>query len=149
VLGHFDDKDAVFVAVCRAVVDRIDAEAHAAVGILDPIDRIIAMLSAKFTTVFELVDSSPHARELLESSDARAHAVIEAGDRAFVDLLVATLRKAARNREIALDRFGGKPAALAELLMQAAHGASWGATTVAKQREQLAALVRAILGPRR
>jgi len=107
------------------------------------------MLSAKFTTVFELVDSSPHARELLESSDARAHAVIEAGDRAFVDLLVATLRKAARNREIALDRFGGKPAALAELLMQAAHGASWGATTVAKQREQLAALVRAILGPRR
>jgi AcrR family transcriptional regulator len=143
--AHFEDKDAVFVAVCRAVVDRILAEGQAAAALPDPIARVTALLSAKFTTVYELVESSPHARELLESSDARAHAVIDAGDRAFVALLVATLRTAARNEEITLERFGGKPVALAELLMQAAHGASWGATTVAKQRENLAALVRAIL----
>ncbi|MBK6922485.1 MAG: TetR/AcrR family transcriptional regulator [Deltaproteobacteria bacterium] len=143
--AHFEDKDAIFVAVCKAVVARIVDGARAAAQLPDPIERVVAMLSAKFTTVYELVDASPHARELLESSDARAREIIEDGDRIFVELMTSTLKAAARAGELSLDRFGGKPAVLTQLLMQAGHGAGWGASTVEQQRRQLDALVRAMI----
>ncbi|MBX7078699.1 MAG: TetR/AcrR family transcriptional regulator [Nannocystaceae bacterium] len=143
--AHFEDKDAIFVAVCQAVMDRIVAQARAASAERDAVARLTGVLAAKFTTVFELVESSPHARELLESSDARARDVVAAGDRAFAEVLLAAIKSAAREQAVSLARFGGKAATLQSLLMAAGHGASWGAGSAAEHRAQLGALVRAII----
>src|SRR6185369_7844962 len=52
--AHFSDKEAIFVAVCQHVVDRILAAATAELERPDVIDRFTGILAAKFTTVFEL-----------------------------------------------------------------------------------------------
>lgn len=143
--AHFEDKDAIFVAVCQAVMDRIVQQARAALAEPDAIARLTAVLAAKFTTVYALVESSPHARELLESSDATARDVVAAGDKAFAEVLLAAIKSAAREQAVSLARFGGKAATLQSLLMAAGHGASYCASSTAAHREQLGALVRAIV----
>lgn len=143
IYAHFEDKDAVFFAVCDHVVDKIYAAALAARDLDNVVARLVGMLGAKFTEVFELVTSSPHARELLESPLERAKAIREAGDVRYVALLTTTVKAAARAGEIAtLDT---SAAELVRLLMLAGHGASYGATTQAEHRANLAALVTALL----
>jgi len=143
--AHFSDKEAIFVAVCQHVVDRILAAATAELERPDVIDRFTGILAAKFTTVFELVDSSPHARELLESQDAQARDVVAKADAAFVKLLTDALRAAIRRGELATERGEARPTKLATLLMQAGHGAGYGATSAAEHRANLHALVAALL----
>jgi AcrR family transcriptional regulator len=144
VYAYFADKDAVFVAVCQAVMDRIVEGARQARAEDDVITRIATVLGAKFTTIYELVDSSPHARELLESRNAEANRVIAEADVAYGELLVGTLRAAARAGELDVAALGGAPA-LAKLLRQVGHGASYDATSVEMHRASLLALVRAVL----
>jgi AcrR family transcriptional regulator len=144
--AHFGDKEAIFVAVCQHVVDGILAAAETELDRDDVIDRIAGVLSAKFTKVFELIDSSPHARELLESQDAQAREVVARADAAFAKLLTDALRSAFRRGELGTERIEARPAKLAQLLMQAGHGAAYGATSVEDQRANLRALVAALLG---
>ncbi len=144
--AHFSDKEAIFAAVCQHVLDRILAAAAAELERPDVVDRFTGILAAKFTTVFELVDSSPHARELLESQDALVRDMVAQADAAFVKLLTDALRAASRRGELATDRTEPRPAKLATLLMQAGHGAAYGATSVAAHRANLRALVAALLG---
>jgi AcrR family transcriptional regulator len=144
--AHFGDKEAIFVAVCRSVTDGILAAAAAALDHADVVDRIAGMLAAKFTTVFELVESSPHAQELLESQDARAREVVARADAAFAKLLGDALRAAIRSGELSAAHIEARPARLAQLLMQAGHGAGYGATSVTEHRANLRALVAALLG---
>lgn len=144
VYAYFADKDAVFVAVCRAVMDRIIDGARQARAEDDVVTRVATVLGAKFTTIYELVDSSPHARELLESRNEEAKAVIAEADVAYSELLVGTLRAAARAGELDVAALGGAPA-LAKLLRQVGHGASYDATSVEVHRASLQALVRAVL----
>jgi AcrR family transcriptional regulator len=144
--AHFGDKEAIFVAVCQHVVDGIIAAAEAELEHDDVVDRIAGVLSAKFTRVFELVDSSPHARELLESQDAQAREVVARADVAFAKLLTEALRSAFRRGELAADRTEPRPPKLAQLLLQAGHGAGYGAKSVDEHRANLRALVAALLG---
>jgi len=144
--AHFADKEAIFVAVCQHVMDGILAAAAAERARPDVVDRIAGILSAKFTAIFELVDSSPHAQELLGSSDAQARDIIARADAAFVKLLGDSLRAAGQAGELALERLV-PPARLCPLLMQAGHGAAYGATSAAEHRKQLKALVAALLVP--
>lgn len=144
--AHFSDKEAIFVAVCRHVVDGIVAAATAALAREDVLDRITGILEAKFTTVFELVDSSPHARELLESQDAQAREVVATADAAFVKLLTDALRTAFKRGELSAELPEARPPRLAQLLMQAGHGAGYGAKDVEDHRANLRALVGALLG---
>jgi AcrR family transcriptional regulator len=144
--AHFGDKEAIFVAVCQHVVDGILAAAEAALEHDDVVDRIAGVVSAKFTRVFELVDSSPHARELLESQDAQARDVVARADVAFAKLLTEALRSAFRRGELDADRTEPRPPKLAQLLLQAGHGAGYGAKSVDEQRANLRALVAALLG---
>jgi AcrR family transcriptional regulator len=142
VYAHFEDKDALFAAVCREVTDRVlrDAE-DARTASRHAVDRIAGMLSAKFTTVFELVESSPHARELLDSRNEEARAIVDAADGRFFDLLCGELRRAVKAGELALAAIGVKPPELARLLMQAAHGAGYGATSADEHRTNVRRLV--------
>ncbi len=144
VYAYFADKDAVFVAVCRAVMDRIVEGARQARAEDDVVTRIASVLSAKFTTIHELVESSPHARELLESRNEEANRVIAEADATYGELLLSTLRAAARAGDLDVAALGGAPA-LARLLRQAGHGASYDATSVETHRANVHALVRAVL----
>ena len=80
--------------------------------------------------MFELIDSSPHARELLESQDARARDVVATADAAFVKLLTDALRAAQRHGELAAVS-EARPGKRVQLLMQAGHGAGYGAHSAA------------------
>jgi AcrR family transcriptional regulator len=143
--AHFADKEAIFVAVCQHVMDGILAAATAALARPDVAARLTAMLAAKFTTIYELVDSSPHARELLDSQAAQARDVVARADAAYGKLIVDALRAAVRGGELVTESTPSRLAKLAQLLMQAGHGAGYGATSVAEHRAHLEALVGALL----
>jgi AcrR family transcriptional regulator len=139
--AHFADKDAIFVAVCGHVVDDILADAARARTLPGVVDRLTAMLAAKFTRIWELVDASPHAHELLAASDGAAREVVARADAAYLKLLGDALDAAARAGELAPVR----RAQLAPLLLRAGHGAAYGATSPAHHRAQLRELVDALL----
>jgi AcrR family transcriptional regulator len=150
VYAHYADKDALFVAVCERLTADIVAAAERMAELRDDIVvRLAAMLSAKFTTVFELVDSSPHARELLASTDTMAKSVIAAADQRYEELLVATIRTATKKGELDLRRLGVTPKAFAAMLMQAGAGAGHHATSPEQHRKNLRELVRALVAATR
>jgi AcrR family transcriptional regulator len=150
VYAHFADKDALFVAVCeRLVAEIIASTAAAAQAHAELAERLTAMLAAKFTTVFELVDSSPHARELLASTEDNAKAVIAAADERYEQLLVAAIKAAIRGGELDLRGLGRTPKAFAAMLMQLGHGAGHHAHSAAQHRRNLAELVRALVAATR
>lgn len=147
VYAHFEDKEAVFVAVCRDVTDCILEGARAAAAEPDVVLRVTAMLAAKFTRLFELIDSSPHGRELLESADAQAKAVVEASDQKYLELLGATLRAAETAGELDLTTSGQRAGELAKTLLMLGHGAAYGASSAAAHKKNLEGLVRLGLRP--
>lgn len=142
VYTQFEDKEALFAAVCEGIVQRILSDARAAASRDAPlVERVTAVLSAKFTTVFELVDSSPHARELLDSQAAGARRLVEAADREFLELLTDVIDNAVGAKQLDVRRLGTSPAALARLLMQVGHGAGYRATSLRTHRSNLRSLV--------
>lgn len=147
VYAHFEDKEAVFVAVCRDVTDCILEGARAAAAEADVVLRVTGVLAAKFTRLFELIDSSPHGRELLESADAQAKAVVEASDQKYLELLGATLRAAEAAGELDLTTTGQRAGELAKTLLMLGHGAAYGAASAAAHKKNLEGLVRLLLRP--
>ena len=104
------------------------------------------MLAAKFSLVFELVDRSPYAQELVSAHQhptARAH--VEAAEEGLREVLAGLLRRASRGKELDLKRLGLTVEQLVAQLMQVGHGASYGATSAAEQKKNLGALVASVL----
>lgn len=143
VYAHFADKEAIFRAVVEAVCAELLAAAEAAAESDAPLaDRITAMLSAKFTRYYELVNASPHAAELVDSQNQLGAEIVARADRSFLRLLVATLEHAP---ELDPKQVGLTPSAAAALLLRAGAGAAYDATSVASHRRHLADLVRVLL----
>jgi TetR/AcrR family transcriptional regulator, regulator of autoinduction and epiphytic fitness len=145
IYAYFADKGALFVAVCDKLMGDILAKARAARDAETLEERVFGMLSAKFTSIFELVHTSPHAGELLDSKDALARRVFAKGDAAFLDLLIAEIELAERAKELALREAELDPPRFAALLLHAGHGAAHGVAAVDQQRRALRALVRTLL----
>lgn len=144
--AYFDDKEAVFRAVVEDVGDRILAratEASEADGTLT--ERLTAMLDAKIVHVFELVERSPHAKDIVEAQSRLSGEIVERADRAYLRLLTRVLEAGVADRQVDLDRAGLSPAAAAALLLRAAHGAATDARTAAAVRRNLAEIVRIVL----
>ena len=144
----FENKDALFYAVCDALMTKILNDAELARAIADPLARIRGILEAKFTTVFELVASSPHAQELLTTRNEALTARLDAADRDFRAVLVQALTDAERDDALDLRHLGG-PVAAAKVLMLAGHGAGYAAASRADHTANVAALTIALLGPAR
>jgi AcrR family transcriptional regulator len=143
VYAYFKDKDAVFEAVVVAVCEDLIARAEAASrgrGTID--DRLAAMLAAKFTRYWELVQRSPHAQELIDSQSRLGAETIARADKAFVRLLATAIEE---SEEVDLTRAGLTATGLAQLLIRAASGAAYDATTVAAHRKNLTELVRVLM----
>ena len=144
VYAHFADKDALFAAVCDHVLEGILSEAQAAAQTGALLPRLTAVLAAKFSRLFDLVHSSPHAAELLSPRGAAA-AIIAAADARYLAIVVEVLRAADRAGEITLKGTGLSAEALARQLLQVAHGAGYGASDGAAHRAQLGPLLRTVL----
>jgi AcrR family transcriptional regulator len=147
VYAHFKDKDAIFRAVVESVCDELLAAAKLASQSEAPIEeRLAAMLSEKFTRHWQLAHASPHARELLDSQGSLGEAIVQRADRAYLALLVGVLESAERSSEIDPRRAGHSPVSAAALLLRAASGANYDATSAAAHRKHLAEIVRLIVG---
>lgn len=145
--AYFADKEALFAAVCDHVGERMLAAANAALSGKTFADRVYGILSAKFTATFELLRQSPYAVELMETQQASARARIDDTTARIESLLLAEIDRSSRAGEVRLQALGLGKRELVRVLMQAGYGASYGATSVEQQQQQLRALVRAILRP--
>jgi AcrR family transcriptional regulator len=144
--AYYDDKDAVFRAVVEDVLERILARATlaaAAEGSLT--ERLTAMLDAKIVHVFELVERSPHAKDIVEAQNLLSGELVERADRAYLRLVTRVLESAVEDRTLDLERSGLSPPAAAALLVRAAHGAQADARTAAAVRRNLAEIVRVVV----
>jgi len=143
--AHFADKDALFAAVCDHVGQKMLAVAAAAQEGATLLERVNGILAAKFTVTFELLRQSPYAQELMETQQAAAREHIDATTARFEALLLKELERGVKAREVDLKALGLDKRGLVRVLMQAGHGASYGAVDVAAQGRQLRALVQTIL----
>ena len=143
VYAYFEDKDAIFRAVVETVCDELLAGAERASRSEGPIDeRIAAVLSAKLTRYFELVHASPHAQELVDSHGALAADIVKRLDRAYLKLLVSVIEGA---HELGLARVGLSAQAAAELLLRAASGAAYDASSAAVHKRHVTEIVRVMV----
>jgi TetR/AcrR family transcriptional regulator len=141
VYAHYVDKEALYVEVVSATLAAILEDAKAAAKLPTLRDRIVGVLAAKFTRVFELLHQSPHASELVESNHALAADVIVRADDAYLDLVVDVVRKSKK----ALGTKADSPRAFATKLLQLGHGAGYHATTAREHRKNLENLVDLVL----
>jgi AcrR family transcriptional regulator len=144
IYAYFADKEALFVAVCEHVLDEMVARAERAAASKGAIaSRVAAVVSAKFTYLYEIVHASPHAAELLGQAALAKDTELRA-DAAYLALLVRVLEDARDAGELDLAVLGGaKP--FARLLMQAGHGAAYGATNATEHRANVKRLVAALM----
>lgn len=144
--AHFKDKADLYVGVCRSLGEQMEAEARALARSDRPLpERLAGMLAAKFTTVFELAQLSPHANELLQPADAAAREAIEASSVSFTAIVEQAIGQAATDGELDLEALQTTRAQLAQQLLQVGFGAGYGVTTAEQQRANLDALVASIL----
>jgi AcrR family transcriptional regulator len=136
--SYFRSKEEVFHAVCESVVDRIGARIDAACQReTSPAQRVLAIVEAKFTSLYELVHSSPHAADLLESSDRIAAEIVERGDAHFL----RALRQALRAHGVTT----GQAGELALILQHAGTGISQLAASPAQLRSRIQRVTSALL----
>lgn len=92
--SYFPDKTAVFTAVAdyvtRQIADALQAELSRS-GDVD--ERLARGLIARHRMIFELVDGSPHVRELMRARDNVARAPVDRIDSQMVQALIAVLRE--------------------------------------------------------
>src|SRR5262249_43642190 len=135
--AYFADKETLFSAVCDRVLERLREDTRRAAAAKGRIEDVITdLLAAKFTTLFELVDRHPHARELIESSERIGGDRLEEADAEFRGLLTQILRTATKNRHLVL-KPGTKLPELVDVLIQCGHGAASTVEDSASHREQL------------
>jgi hypothetical protein len=88
------------------------------------------------------VHASPHAQELIDSQGRLGSEIVQRADRAYLKLLVATIEN---SKEVDPRRAGLTPQSAATLLLRAASGAAYDATSAASHRKHLAEIVRVIV----
>ncbi|MCA9612286.1 MAG: TetR/AcrR family transcriptional regulator [Myxococcales bacterium] len=145
IYAYFEHKEALFVAVCEHVLAELMARAEAAAASKgNVVSRVAAVVSAKFTTLYELVHTSPHAAELLGSQGELAKDAELRTDAAFSALLTKLLQDAAERGELDLEALDGAKSVV-RLLLQAGHGASYGVSSAAEHRANVKRMVAALL----
>lgn len=144
IYSYFTGKDAIFRAAIQSFCEGVLARAELASRSDAPIEKRIAdMLVAKFTRYFELVQSSPHATELVGSHSELGKDIVERTDERFLRLLVSTLES---ERDLQPARIGiDSPLRAARLLIRSASGAAYDAKTAPEHRRHIGELVRAIV----
>jgi AcrR family transcriptional regulator len=146
---YVESKEALFRELSRELLDRVIADARAAMAAPGPLEkRLQAVLGAKFAFFHDLLARSPHASELLDSKSRLCAELFAAGDAAYLQVLVDTLAGATRRREISPKQHGLAVGDVAALLMAGAQGidATTGVSLSGDAfRARLAVLVRVVV----
>lgn len=143
--AYFPDKDALFLAVVDSVLERILATARDAAAREGAIaTRLTAVLVAKFTFLFDLVDRSPHAAELLGSSSRLGAERVEEADRKYA-AIVRQVVEQADGDELALAAAGVSARKLTEALLRCGHGAAYHSEDAAEHAKHLGELVELVI----
>ncbi len=145
IYAHFEDKEALFAAVCSLFVEQLLEKAQRARALPTLQQRVAGILGAKFTMYFEVVLRSPYADELIHATNALAADVVEAADVRYKALLVEELLQREARRELSSSALQLSADALADALLQAAHGAGYNAKSGAEHATNLQRLVGLIL----
>ena len=136
--SHFPDKSAVFTAVAdyvtRQIADALQAELARA-GDVDA--RLARGLIARHRLIFELVDGSPHARELMSARDNVARAPVDKIDAQMIEALAAVLREDSA--------FARSAESIARTLFKACVGVSGSARSVNDVETEIGKFVRPYL----
>ena len=86
--------------------------------------------------------ADPHAQELMDSQGRLGASIVQRADRAYLERLVSVLEGA---RELDPMRAGLSVASAAKLLLRAASGSAYDATSPATHAKHLAEIVRVIV----
>ncbi len=139
----FKSKEEIFRALCESLSARVQAEAVRASVMEAPIEeRLAAVLEAKYGFYFELVKSSPHAAELMDSKNRLSEDIFTPADRKYAKTLRETIEAAVRHGEIDPARAGLDSAGVAELLLASATGIEKTANAPATFHRRLRELAR-------
>ncbi len=143
IYAYCDDKEAVFRAVVESVSEELfEATAwRTARARPSTCDWPGRWPSMKFV-YWELVHASPHAQELMDSQSRLGAEIIGRLDRAYLALLVEVIEGA---KELDLRAAGLTAQAAAQMLVRAAAGAAYDATSTASHEKHLTELVRLLV----
>jgi AcrR family transcriptional regulator len=134
--SYFPDKDAIFRAVAeRIAAEMADGVEAALAGAKSPVEGIVAALLAKEELAFRIVRTSPHSRDLFESSDRLAAEAFAAAERRKLNALAKALEK------LRVD----KPREAARLIAAATAGVASSATSLEGLAGDLDRVLRALL----
>lgn len=137
--AYFSDKEEVFLAVCERVAEGVlEGTTRAIAGKKSVKKRVTDALLAKFGVVFALVYGSPHAKEILESTDTHARKLFEDTDARYIRMLARALEGARLPKNTT-------PRRVAEILFASADGISSNVKSLAELESKLEALVDWIL----
>lgn len=139
---EFRSKEDLFRAAAERVAQQLlDAAAVAADGEGPLLERVTAVLVAKFWRLYTLVHARPHAAELIGAKDAVAHDIFSRADDRYRKLLIKALRGAWPRRA------KYHPTAIADILLRAAHGNAYGPGVLGAEayRERLRIAVSLVL----
>jgi AcrR family transcriptional regulator len=121
---YFTTKEAIFRGLCESVIARVLAAAATAAAPGPPIGvRLRRVLAAKFEYFHGLLHGSPHAAELLDSTNRVSGDLFRRADRAYLGILSSTIASAVRGGELPSGSGRLRPEAAADLLVASAHGA--------------------------
>ena len=148
---YFANKEALFAEVCRHVANTFMVEASAAAqSNLALEDKILAILKAKFTYLYKLVHSSPHASEIIQSKNQLANQIFRDADSGFETLLAETLAAAVEAGDFDLSKSEHDPMSASHLLIRCSYGNGAASATGSRPNpagynRRLAVLTRVIL----
>ncbi len=142
---HFRNKEDLFRALARQLLERAQAEAEEAAARPAPLAaRLSAILEAKIVRIHELIHDSPHAAEILDENSRQCGDLGEAFRKRFLRLVRGAFAAADAAGEIRLRSAGLEAGEAAELLVDAAKGLERrgaGGANPARYRRRLARLV--------
>jgi AcrR family transcriptional regulator len=146
---YFDTKEAIFRGLCQSVMAHVLAGAETASREVAPVrQRLRRVLAAKFDYFHGLLHGSPHANELLDSSNRLSADLFRQSDRAYARLVARTITEATMRGELRAGRSRLTPSAAADLLIASAYGATSDAgqpAAPALLRRRLDALVSVVI----
>src|SRR5262249_14174011 len=141
----FKSKEEIFRALCESLIARVQDNAERARLLDEPLQaRVLAILEAKFGLYFEVVRSSAHAAELMDSKNRLSDDLFEKHERRYQRLLREVIEAAAVRGEIRPESLGLDPGAVTELLLSGAKGIESSVSSAAVFHRRLAELVRVI-----
>jgi AcrR family transcriptional regulator len=146
---YVENKEVLFRTLSQAMLDGVLERARAALATQGGIaGRLTAVLEAKFGYFHALLHRSPHARELVDSTNRLCADVFAAGDTAYLALVTKAVADAARRGELAPRRHGLTSEDVARLLFAGAHGLGADPARTLSEDEhksRLAAFVRVVV----